>query len=45
MNKTVLKNKTKGVGVSVLRMLFLLAFAFVLLYPVIFMISNSVKGT
>ena len=24
MNKTVLKNKTKGVGVSVLRMLFLL---------------------
>ena len=43
MNKTVLKNKTKGVGVSVLRMLFLLAFEFVLLYPVIFMISNSFK--
>ena len=45
MNKTVLKNKTKGVGVSVLRMLFLLAFEFVLLYPVIFMISNSFKVT
>ena len=45
MNKTVLKNKMKGVGVSVLRMLFLLAFEFVLLYPVIFMISNSFKVT
>lgn len=45
MNKNVLKNKTKGVGVSVLRMLFLLAFEFVLLYPVIFMISNSFKVT
>ena len=45
MNKTVLKNKTKGVGVSVLRMLFLLAFEFVLLCPVIFMISNSFKVT
>ena len=45
MNKTVLKNKTKGFGVSVLRMLFLLAFEFVLLYPVIFMISNSFKVT
>ena len=45
MNKTVLKNKTKGVGVSVLRMLFLLAFEFVLLYPVIFMIINSFKVT
>lgn len=45
MNKTVLKNKTKGIGVSVLRMLFLLAFEFVLLYPVIFMISNSFKVT
>lgn len=45
MNKTVLKNKTKGVGVSVLRMLFLLAFEFVLCYPVIFMISNSFKVT
>ena len=45
MNKNVLKNKTKGVGVSVLRMLFLLACEFVLLYPVIFMISNSFKVT
>ena len=45
MNKNVLENKTKGVGVSVLRMLFLLAFEFVLLYPVIFMISNSFKVT
>lgn len=45
MNKNVLKNKTKGVGVSVLRMLFLLAFEFVMLYPVIFMISNSFKVT
>lgn len=45
MNKTVLKNKSKSIGVSVLRMLFLLAFEFVLLYPVIFMISNSFKVT
>jgi len=38
-----LKRNTRKWAVSVSRIIFLLAFSFILIYPIIFMISNSVK--
>ena len=43
MKKESAIKKTRGTVISVARAVFLLAFSFVLLYPVFFMVSNSVK--
>ena len=43
MTKTLLQRQARKWTVSVLRAVFLLAFAFILIYPVIFLISTSVK--
>ena len=43
MTNRLLMRKTKKQFVSLLRAIFLLAFAFILIYPVIFMIAESVK--
>ncbi len=45
LRKNVLKQKIGGLTISVARAVFLIALAFILIYPIIFMIANSVKVT
>ena len=45
MKSDILKSRSTKVLFSLLRAVFLIAFAFILIYPVIFMIANSVKIT
>ena len=45
MKSDILKSRSTKILFSLLRAVFLIAFAFILIYPVIFMIANSVKIT
>lgn len=45
MKNNLLKSKSIGIATSVIRAVFLIAMAFILIYPIIFMIANSVKVT
>lgn len=45
MKNNILKNKGIGITTSVIRAVFLISLSFILIYPIIFMIANSVKIT
>lgn len=45
MRKNILKNKSISIATSVIRAVFLISLAFIVIYPIIFMIANSVKIT
>lgn len=45
INETKLRKKTYKVLVSVIRAVFLIAFSYILVYPIVFMISTSLKSS
>lgn len=44
MKTDIIKKHTKNYTVSVVRWIFLLAFSYILIYPLLFMLSNSIKA-